>query len=117
MSESEPTINLKIGSQEFEMTPSNSELYHYMGALAVWNHLFVQTEESEELRTGAFIPRELIGHEQFDQIGVMMAENGFPCRINQREVAEGDVEIITKILAGKDVDEINDQFPDWLPQV
>lgn len=110
MSEREPQINLSIGSQEFEMRPSNSELYHYVGALAVWNHLFIQTEESEELRTGTFIPRELIGHEQFDEIGVMMAENGFPCRINQKEVAESDAEIITKILAGK----VEDTLPeDW----
>lgn len=40
----------------------------------------------------------------------MMAENGFPCRINQREVAESDAEIITKILAGK----VEDTLPeDW----
>lgn len=117
MSEHEPTINLKLGSQEFLMTPSNSELYHYMGALAIWNHVFIEQESAEEVRTGVFVPQALIGEEAFENLGDTMSNMGFPMRLNQREVAEGDIEVITKILAGKDVDEINDAFPEWLPEV
>lgn len=111
MSEQEPTINLKIGSQEFLMTPSNSELYHYMGALAIWNHVFIQQEEADEVRTGVFVPQALVGEEVFTNLGDTMSSMGFPMRLNMRSVSESDIEIITKIIAGKDLEE---GYPDWL---
>lgn len=117
MSEREPTIRLTLGKQEFDMTPSNSELYHYFGALAIWNHIFITQEEEDKTRTGVFIPQEVIGKEAFENLGDTMSNMNFPMRLNQREVLEGDVEVITRILAGSDVDDINEAFPSWLPEV
>lgn len=117
MSETDPTINLRIGSQEYQLRRDNSELYHYMGHLAVFNHVFIQDTEDEAVRTGTFVPRETIGHDAFDQLAAAMIQYEYPARLNQRGVADGDADVISKILAGKDVEDINDQFPDWLPQV
>ena len=111
MSEQEPKINLRVGSREFELRRSNAEIFHYMAKLAVWNHLFILDNEDDEIKRGTFVPQISIGEEAFTEIMVMMLKNEYPARLNQREVAPGDVEIITKIAKGTDEDEI----PDWLP--
>lgn len=112
--ENNPQINLNIGGQEFELRRDNSELYHYFGRLAIWSHIFVEDAEQEELRRGTFIPREYIGEEAFDAIAAAMVQYEYPCRLNMQSVDEGDAEIITKILAGKDIDKLNDEYPEWL---
>lgn len=112
--EKKPQINLSIGSQEFELRRDNSELYSYLGSLAVWNHVFVTSVEEDEVKTGTFIPRELIGHEPFDKMASAMIQHAYPVRLNQRQVVESDAEIITKILAGNDVDKLDEERPDWL---
>ena len=117
MSEREPAINLSIGSQEFELRRDNAELYTYMARLAMFNHIFVEEKEEKGVHHGTFIPQELIGDEAFTQIAATMVQYDYPARINQRAVSDGDALVITKILAGKDVDQINDGFPDWLPEV
>ena len=109
--EQEPTINLKVGSHEFELRHSNAEIFHYMGSLAVWNHLFILDNEDDEIKRGTFVPQIIIGEESFMEIMVMMLKKEYPARLNQREVAPGDVEIITKMAKGTDEDEI----PSWLP--
>ena len=114
MSETDPTINLRIGSQEYQLRRDNSELYHYMGHLEVFNHVFIQDTEDETVRTGTFVPRETIGHEAFDQLAAAMIQHEYPARLNQRSVADGDADVISKILAGKDVEELDSYRPeDW----
>jgi len=113
MSEEDPTIRMLIGSYEFDLKRTNSEIFHFMGALAVYNHLFILEDETEDVKTGRFIPQELIGKEPFDQVMGLMIENGYPVRLNQLEVSETDAANIERILKGNDADEI----PNWLPEV
>jgi len=113
MSEEDPTIRMSIGSHEFDLKRTNSEIFHFMGALAVYNHLFILEDETEDVKTGRFIPQELIGKEPFDQVMGLMIENGYPVRLNQLEVSETDAANIERILKGNDADEI----PNWLPEV
>lgn len=109
MSEKEPQINLKIGTQEFQLRRDNSELYTYL-AQACFNHIFLQDDEDEEVRRGTFIPREFIGHEAFDMIADAMIDNGYPSHVNLHRLTDSDAEIITKILLGK----VEDTLPeDW----
>lgn len=110
--ENNPQINLTVGSQEFHLRRDNTELYQYFGALAIWSHIFVEDLDEEEIRRGTFIPREFIGHEPFDMIAAAMVEHEYPVRLNQRSVDESDAEIITKILAGKDIEKLNDYCED-----
>lgn len=112
--ENNPEIRLTVGSQEFHLRRDNTELYHFFGALAIWSHIFVEDLDEKEIRRGTFIPREFIGHEPFDMIAAAMVEHEYPCRLNMREVQESDAEIITKILAGKDIEKLNDEYPEWL---
>lgn len=117
MSEAEPAINVKIGSQEFQLRRDNSELFTYMAQLAMFNHVFVEDKEENGVHHGTFIPQQLIGDEAFGTIAAAMVQHEYAARINQRAVTDGDADVITKILAGKDVENINDEIPDWLPEV
>jgi len=116
MSEKEPQINLTVGSQEFYLRRDNSELFHYMGTLAVWNHIFVLDNENDDVKRGTFIPREYIGEEPFDLLAATMIHNEYPSRLNQREVADSDVEIITGILS-RDAQKLDTERPEWLDEV
>jgi len=117
MSEPEKAIELNLGGNEYELRRDNSELYMYFGKLAMFNHVFIQQESTEELRTGLFVPEQYIGKDTFSMLAATMIDFNFPARLNQIEVAEGDAEIITRILAGSDIQDINDSFPDWYPEV
>ena len=116
MTEKEPQINLDLGSQQFELRRDNSELFHYMGKLAVWNHVFVESTKEDGKRTGTFIPSGFIGEEVFNGIALAMVKLEYPSHLNQREVAEGDVEIITGILS-RDIKDIDTERPEWLDEV
>jgi len=107
--ELEPKITLQVGSQEFELRRSNAEIFHYMGSLAVWNHLFILDNEDDEIQRGTFVPQLRIGEEAFTEIMVAMLKNEYPARLNQRHVAPGDVEILTKMARGG---EIPDEVPE-----
>jgi hypothetical protein len=116
MNESEPQINLTINSTEYELRRDNSELYTFLGQ-AAFAHIFLEEASEGNVRSGIFIPRELIGHNDFDQVAIAMVEHNYPAKINQLRVPEKDAEIITKILAGKDVEDFNEESPDWLPPI
>jgi len=110
MSEHEPQINLSVGNNEFELRRENATLYTYL-AHAAFAHIFIEDHSDERTKTGTFIPRELIGEENFDIVALAMIENFYPAHINALEVSDGDAEIITRILSGGVEDEVPE---DWL---
>lgn len=118
MSEKEPVIKLQIGDTEHLLRRDNARLYTFLGK-AAFDHLFFTADEQPDpdILTGTFIPRDVLGTDQFDGVADYMRQNKYPLYENMPRVPDSDEEIITRILGGKDVDDINDEFPDWLPQV
>lgn len=114
MSEREPQINLNVGGTEYQLRRDNAELYTYMAQLAMFNHVFIEQQNTDNVRTGLFLPQQYVGDEVFNTIAATMLEHEYPARLYQREVSDSDAEIITNILKGKDVEQ---DWPDWLPPI
>lgn len=117
MGEQEPKINVNVGGNEYELRRDNAELYTYIARYALFNHIFVEQQNSDNVRTGLFLPAQYVGSEVFNMLASTMLKYEYPARLNQLNVSDTDADIISKILAGKDVDNINDDFPTWLPEV
>jgi hypothetical protein len=54
--ENEPIAHLNIGDGEVEMHRFNSSLFTHIGNLAMYDHVFLQYEEGEDM--GAYIFRQ-----------------------------------------------------------
>jgi len=111
MNEQEPVINVNIGANRYELRRDNSELYTYFGHYALFNHVFIEQQTDENVRTGLFLPEQYIGEDTFAILARSMIMQEYPARINQLKPTDSDMEIITRILAG----DVDDTIPDtWL---
>lgn len=99
MSEQDPTLNLNMGDERFELTHRNTTLYTFLGRTAIGdmefenesaNHVFVQLGENERQQ-----PRGMYFFERFhpvyQDIAAFAIKHSFPIVGNQRRVPECDL--------------------------
>ncbi len=88
--EDEPQINLRCGSQEYELRRDNTFLYRFMGALASRDHIFIREgENTDGLVAGRYMFRQG-AEELFDTIADYMDDNEYFQITGQNEVSECD---------------------------
>lgn len=99
MSEQDPTLNLRMGEERFELTHENTTLYTFLGRTAIGdmvfdnasaNHVFVHLgeDEQEQPRGMYFFERF---HPVYKDIAKFAIEHSFPIIGNQRRVPECDI--------------------------
>lgn len=90
-----PAMKLSFGSREFEATPDNTSLFQFMGRLACYNHVFMQTNEEDEEPTGTYVFNQ---HPVYPQMIEYMIANDYPMHLNLRQVAECDVNAFNQMV-------------------
>lgn len=105
-----PVMKLTIGeNREFDATPLNTTLFTYLGRLACYDHVFIQTGDED--------PRTMIGtyvfntHPVFPDMTEFMVEHNFPMILNRIEVPDCDVEAWQRMVA-QHADDLDQGIPE-----
>ena len=86
--EHEPKVVLSFeNGHDIEATRDNTMLYTYLGAQAIYNHIFVVKDDEGAQAGGAYIFSDL---PVFGEIRDYMQRNDFTQYLNMRDVAECD---------------------------
>ena len=111
--ENEPKLNLNLGDgRTFEMNADNSTLYTFAGKLAMYNHVFLVTGESED--DGMTIGTYVFHHaEAYNPLASFMVQYDFPMVLNRRDVPQCDLDAY-----GRYIDQVagSEEVPDTLPE-
>lgn len=105
-----PRIKLRFDSdRSFDATPLNTTLFTHLGRLAMWDHVFMQTGEEDEMMVGSYVFRSA---DVFDELAAFIAENNYPMVLNKIEVSECDQVAFDRMLAQNsgDLDTIPDEW-------
>lgn len=106
-----PKLHLRAGDFEIETTPEDGSLYRYLGKLACYDHIFVQTDITENGKTGNYIfLRNSVAEEDIYAITNFMLTRGFECHLNLHEVLECDEEAFSNMISQQIGD--FDSFPE-----
>lgn len=107
-----PVIRLRTDSGALELTPENSSLFLFLGRLACYSHVFVETGETDD---GKMIGSYLFAsHDVFKDVSAFMTSRGYPMHVNLREVPDCDINAFNSMVA-QQTEEIGDTIPDdWL---
>lgn len=97
MSEQDPSLNIKLGGNDFEMNRSNSFLFTFLGDLAIHDHVFLLTQEDRS--RGAYIFK-VCHPEPFRQLGEYMLANDYMAHLNLQEVCDGDADAFRRATMG-----------------
>lgn len=84
----EPVINIRADGETVEARRENTTLYTHLGQLALYNHVFVVTDE--EAPAGFYIWAAF--HNNFDQIAQYMFENDYPMHLNMQGLSQLDLD-------------------------
>lgn len=107
-----PTMRLTIRDREYEATPENTSLFRFMGKLAMFDHIFLATDEHPDGEDtpigGLYIFRDI---DLFDDIEDFMLEHDYPMHLNLREVAQCDYDAHQKYIT-QCVEEESVELPD-----
>lgn len=84
----EPTLELNINGEEILANRWNSAVFSFAGELAIFDHVFIATAETETGYTGKYI---FSGHPQYEDVADFMEKARFPAHYFITEVPECDV--------------------------
>lgn len=104
-----PVIRLKGGDTEYELTPENSALYVFLGRLACYSHVFMETARTDDQkrRIGNYI---FSNHSVFNEIANFMSSRGYPMHVNLREVEQCDIDAFDSFIS-QQAGDIGDTIP------
>lgn len=105
-----PAMRLTIGeNREFESTPFNTTLFTYLGRLACYDHVFIQTgDENDTTMVGTYVFNT---HPVYPDMSAFMIEHDFPLMLNRVEVPDCDVEAWQRMVA-QQVDDLDQGIPE-----
>lgn len=99
MSNPEGFFEITVGNERREMNRENTKLYRHLGAMAMFDHLFVTFSE----QSGAYMWTD---HSQFDEVVQLATDAQCVMYLNLPEVSQVDVDAYvrhkTEDLAGLD---------------
>ena len=107
MSESDPTLTIKLGENDFEMNRRNTFMFTFLGDLAIHDHIFMLTEPDEAVGTFVF---KVCFPEEFDNLGRFMIDNNYIFHLNAQEVTDQDADAFKMATIGDVISA--DSFPD-----
>lgn len=110
MSELEPSITLRVGNGEIEVTRDNTTLFTFLGRvginLSMYDHVFITRGDADEEGTtnGMYIFRANSG---FDALEEYLITYDYPALLNMREVPQCDQDAFNKMIhdSTNDLDE------------
>lgn len=105
-----PKMKLDLQGSEFEATPENTTLFTFLGRIACYSHVFIQTgPEDDEVMVGTYV---FASHPVYENMAQFMAEYGYPMHTNLREVADCDVNAYDRMISQQtnDLDHIPDEW-------
>lgn len=110
MSEREPVARLNLPNGEtFEAKRDTASLYTFMGALAIYNHVYCYDVRDEEVQQSFYIFNFIDG---YDQLAQYMQENNYTQHLNLPQISRSDQEAYER-AALHDLHRM-DSFPeDW----
>jgi len=109
---SEVFANLKFPNGEtIEVTPDMARLYTHLGNYAVYDHVFIITDQEKlkGLYVWAQIPPD---NPTYEALAPAVATNDCELHIRLRTPSEQDVTAFENHAKGDE-----DEIPDWLPEV
>lgn len=83
--ESEPQLNLNVNGEAIEARRDNTTLYTFLGHMAIYNHVFIVTDEEQP--SGFYLFND---HPVYPEMADFLARNDYPMHLNMSEVAECD---------------------------
>ena len=104
--ENEPRANIVLPNGEKEVHRGNARLYTHMGHLAIYDHVFVSSDNELGFYIFNFV-------EGYHTLAHFMVQNEFPAYLNMTEVSQVDIDAYDRIIQ-KSIGDI-DTVPDsWL---
>lgn len=86
--EQEPRLEITMNGERFVATRENTSLFTFLGELAVYDHIFIQTgEEDDTVMTGGYLFKN---QEVWHEMAGFLFENLYPMHLNLPEVADCD---------------------------
>lgn len=110
-----PTMKLNMAEgREFDSTPLNTTLFTYLGRLACYDHVFIQTgDEDDATMVGTYVFNT---HPVYPEMTQFMLENNYPMVLNRIEVPDCDVDAWQRMVA-QQTDDLEGGIPDsWLSE-
>lgn len=96
MNEGEPKFIVEFGDGEYEATPDNTSLFTHIGRLACYNHVFFQTDTTEDgTMRGTYL---FCQNPAFESVAEFMMANDYPCHLNLHYAAESDISAFNKMV-------------------
>lgn len=107
-----PRIKLNMPSGEFEATPLNTTLFTFLGRLACYDHIFLQTgDETDEAMVGTYIFNQ---HSVYDEMAAFLVENNYPMLLNRIETPDCDIDAFNRMVS-QSASDLDSGIPDeWL---
>lgn len=93
------------GEEPFEVNTFNSALVKFIGALAMHNHVHMETDYG----TGYIFPEV----EGYDEVVEFMEENNYPMAINCPQVPEHIIEAHARTIEGMSDNDIDEEVEKW----
>lgn len=82
---SEPALELTMNGEKIIANRHNTAMFTFLGELAVYDHIFVLTDE--ETNSGAYLFKN---QDVWKELAGFLIEHEFPMHLNMDEVAECD---------------------------
>lgn len=93
----QPALEITLNGEAIIATPENTTLFAFIGELAVYDHVFIQTGMEESYPMGAYLfKNQDIWHDLVD----FMVTNEYPQHVCMRDVAQCDVDAFEHTMYG-----------------
>lgn len=109
MNENDPRLRLTMNGQEFDCTRDNTSMFTFIGHLAIYDHIFVLTDE--ETNSGAYLFKE--NQKAWQDMASFIIEYQFPMHLNMTEVAQCNIDAFEHTMFA-DVRSANTFPEDWV---
>lgn len=85
-----PSMRLSLNGEPFEATPENTSLFSYTGRLAVYSHVFLVHNETED---GQGVEASYVWNSNpvYRELVAFMIEHEYPLHLNLTHIGESDV--------------------------
>ena len=105
MSEQEmPKMIIQTGDGDFESTPMNTSLFNFTGRLAMYDHVFFNTDGN----SGIYLFNQ---HHSYQEVADFMIEHEYPMHLFLTHVAECDLNAFDSMVK-QDVNDLEKGVPD-----
>jgi folate-binding Fe-S cluster repair protein YgfZ len=110
VNDNQNTFTVTLNGEDFECNNSNTYLFTFAGKLAVKNHIFIMTGETDKNIIGVYI-WETIQQGVFDQLRAEIEQRAYPQMLNLTRISEVDEKAFERAI-DKDIATIGDFIPD-----